>query len=158
MVQMLRDGKTVVIIPGGVAECMAMERGVETLYLRKRFGFVKVAIQTGSDLIPAFTFGQSNSYGYWRLGPPLVSKSTANWIGKTFSFAPIVFWGKWCSPIPYSTPLDTVVGKPIAVVQNPSPSNEEVALKLDEFIDAMESLYERHKAKYGYEDKRLVIC
>ena len=30
---MLRGGESVVIIPGGVAECMTMEKGVETLYL-----------------------------------------------------------------------------------------------------------------------------
>ena len=67
---------------------------------RKRFGFVKIAIQTGAALVPAYTFGQSRTYGYWRLGPPIVPKFVADWIGKTFAFAPIVFWGKWCTPIP----------------------------------------------------------
>ena len=158
MLRMLRAGKTAVIIPGGVAECMAMERGVETLYLRKRYGFVKIAIVTGAKLIPAYTFGQSRTYGYWRLGPPIVPKFVADWIGKTFSFAPIIFWGKFCTPIPYATALNTVVGKPIEVEKNPDPSKEEVQAKLDEFIDAMRSLYDSHKARFGYEDVRLVIC
>jgi len=158
MIRMLRDGKTCVIIPGGVAECMAMEKDAETLYLKKRFGFVKVAIQTGADLVPAYTFGQTRTYGYWRLGPPLVPKSVANWIGKMFAFAPIVFWGKWFTPIPYAVPLVTVVGKPIPVTQNPNPSREEVASKLDEFIEAMTSLYERNKKAHGYEDAKLVVC
>jgi len=158
MLRMLRAGKTAVIIPGGVAECMAMERGVETLYLRKRYGFVKIAIVTGAKLIPAYTFGQSRTYGYWRLGPPIVPRFVADWIGRTFSFAPIIFWGKFCTPIPYATALNTVVGKMIEVEQNPDPSNEEVQAKLDEFIDAMRSLYDSHKARFGYADVRLVIC
>jgi len=157
MLKMLRGGESVVIIPGGVAECMTMEKGVETLYLRKRFGFVKIAIQTGAALVPAYTFGQSRTYGYWRLGPPIVPKFVADWIGKTFAFAPIVFWGKWCSPIPYATPLNTIVGKPLEVVQNSDPSRDEVAAKLEEFIEAMRSLYERHKSAYGYADVDLVI-
>jgi diacylglycerol O-acyltransferase 2, plant len=157
MVDMLRAGRTVVMIPGGVAECMAMERGVETLYLRKRFGFIKVAIQTGAHLVPAFTFGQSEAYGYWRLGPPFVPKRVANWLSETFAFAPMVFWGKFCSPIPYATPLHTVVGKAIPVKQNDNPTNTEVAAKLEEFIDAMTTLFETHKAANGCSGARLRV-
>ena len=43
------------------------------------------------------------------------------------------------------------------MVKNPDPSREEVAAKLEEFIDAMRSLYERHKSAYGYANVDLVI-
>ncbi|CAL58088.1 Diacylglycerol acyltransferase [Ostreococcus tauri] len=158
MTSMLSDGSTCVIVPGGVAECMAMERGVETLYLKRRYGFVKIAIQTGAALVPAYTFGQTRAYKYWRLGPPLVPTSVANWFSKTFSFAPMVFWGKWFTPIPYATPLHTVVGELIETTQNDNPSREEVQAKLDEFIVAMRSLYDRHKSAHGYADVDLVVC
>ena len=155
---LLERGRSVLLIPGGVAECLRMTPSCEVVYLRKRFGLVKLAMQTGAQLVPAYSFGQTRTYGYWRLGPPLVPKSVANWIGKMFAFAPIVFWGKWFTPIPYAVPLVTVVGKPIPVTQNPNPSREEVASKLDEFIEAMTSLYERNKKAHGYEDAKLVVC
>ena len=53
MRRLLEQKRTVLIIPGGVAECLEMKPGVETIYLRKRFGFVKIAIQTGAQLVPA---------------------------------------------------------------------------------------------------------
>jgi 2-acylglycerol O-acyltransferase 2 len=35
--------------------------------LRKRFGFVKMALQTGAHLMPAFAFGQSRLCAFLRL-------------------------------------------------------------------------------------------
>ena len=158
MVRMLRDGSTCVIVPGGVAECMAMEPGVETVYLRRRYGFVKIAMQTGATLVPAYTFGQTRTYKYWRLGPPFVPRFVADWLSRTLAFAPMIFWGKWFTPIPFATPLHTVIGEAIETQQTDEPSREEVQAKLDEFIEAMRSLYERHKAAHGYADVELVIC
>ena len=40
-------------------ECLYLEQHRETIFLRKRFGFVKMALQTGAHLMPAFAFGQS---------------------------------------------------------------------------------------------------
>ena len=36
--------------------------GQEVMYLRKRLGFVKLALQHGAHLLPAFAFGQSDTY------------------------------------------------------------------------------------------------
>ena len=40
-------------------ECCA---GEEVMYVRKRLGFVKLALQHGAHLLPAFAFGQSDTY------------------------------------------------------------------------------------------------
>ena len=53
--------------PGGVMECLYMERGREVVYLRKRSGFVRLALQAGAPLVPVFAFGQSDFYGYCRV-------------------------------------------------------------------------------------------
>lgn len=46
-------------MPFVLQECLFLEQGKETIFLRRRFGFVKMALQTGAHLVPAFAFGQS---------------------------------------------------------------------------------------------------
>jgi hypothetical protein len=46
------------LVPGGVQEVLHMRHDAEVLYLRKRLGFVRLALQHGAPLVPAFAFGQ----------------------------------------------------------------------------------------------------
>ena len=54
----------------------------ETVFLRKRHGFVKMAIRHGSALVPAFAFGQGNAFSWYRPGPPLVPQSIVEWMSR----------------------------------------------------------------------------
>ena len=131
----------VLLIPGGVQECLYMEPHQETIFLKQRFGFVKMALQTGAALVPAFAFGQSHmcvcgglvgfvaavltphllslahSFHYARPGPPLFPASAPRVLSKLIGFAPILFWGRWGTPVPFAVPVHVVVGKPIPVKQ-----------------------------------------
>ena len=49
-------------MPGGVQEVLHMRHDAEVLYLRKRLGFVRLALQHGAPLVPAFAFGQCHQY------------------------------------------------------------------------------------------------
>ena len=62
---LLQSGKSVAFVPGGVREMHAMKPGVEVLFLRERYGFVKLNIQTGSPLVPVFAFGQQQTYNFF---------------------------------------------------------------------------------------------
>ena len=70
----------------------------ETVYLRKRFGFVKMAIQTGAQLVPAYSFGQTRTYSYWKLGPPLCSDATTARLAKIIGLAPDGILGQVWQP------------------------------------------------------------
>lgn len=52
MDELLASGKTVVLNPGGVQECLYMQHdGSETVFLRKRQGFVRMAMKHGAPLV-----------------------------------------------------------------------------------------------------------
>lgn len=62
----LSSGKSCALIPGGVREIQYLEKGKEVVYLTKRHGFVRLAIQQGAPIIPVFAFGQTATYNYWK--------------------------------------------------------------------------------------------
>lgn len=45
---------------------MSAHPGTADLTLKKRFGFVKIAIREGADLVPVFSFGE-NDVSVWNL-------------------------------------------------------------------------------------------
>lgn len=150
--ELLQKGISCIVTPGGVQECLMIKKGREVLYLKKRFGFIKVAMETGTPIIPTFCFGQSNAYKWW--------KPVGKWyihMSRTIGFSPMWFWGRFGTPVPFPTPMYYVVGKPIAVTKNANPSREEVAVVHEKFLEALEALFEKYKRELGFEDLILEI-
>lgn len=150
--ELLQRGTSTVVIPGGVQECLYLERGREVVFLRKRFGFIKVAMETGAHIVPTFCFGQSNTYRWWK-----PKGQWYNQLSRAIGFTPLVFWGRYGTPIPFRSPMTYVIGKPIEVVKNPQATHEEVGAVLEKYIEAVEKLFESHKAAAGFKDTPLHV-
>ncbi len=56
----LGPGSAITIVVGGAAESLAAHPGTNDLTLKKRFGFIKMAIREGADLVPVFSFGEND--------------------------------------------------------------------------------------------------
>ncbi|TKS93362.1 2-acylglycerol O-acyltransferase 2-A [Collichthys lucidus] len=60
--------------------------------------------------------------------------------------------------MPYRKPIYTVVGKPISVVQTPSPSSEDIECLHKVYLQSLTELFEQHKQTYGLtEDQHLTF-
>ena len=133
------------------------------LYLKKRKGFVKLALEHGSSIIPAFSFGVDGSYGYWLPKGKIVEK-----VGRAIGFLPMIFWGRWGLPLGFARPnkISMVVGEAIEVGKGGKPGKpikredidpKDIERVHDVFCEKMVELFENHKDLYGYGGRTLKI-
>lgn len=86
-------GRSVVIYVGGIAELFKSSRKEERLYLSKRKGFIKLALQENVDVIPVYLFGNTSVLTVVKTG---VLADLSRRLGVSLTY----FWGKWYLPIP----------------------------------------------------------
>lgn len=90
----LSEGRSVLIVPGGVSEALRIRPDCEVLYLRRRFGFVKRAAVNGACVVPVFGFGQRFAYTWWI---PFAQTKMLRWISARMHVVPMFFWGRFGS-------------------------------------------------------------
>ena len=59
---MLKHKESVMIVIGGAQETLHANPGTVELVLKKRIGFVRLALQYGAELVPVFHFGENELY------------------------------------------------------------------------------------------------
>ena len=121
------NGLSAMLVVGGAEEALHAYPGSTSLVLEKRRGFVKMALETGAQLVPVYIFGENDLFD--RI-PGL--QKLQRWLQQKMTFAMPLFYGKLYLPIPYRRTLTTVVGDPI-----PHP----VKGTLDERVDAYHAMY-----------------
>ncbi|KAI8904700.1 diacylglycerol acyltransferase [Gorgonomyces haynaldii] len=140
-----KQGIALIIAVGGGKEFRYMQSGTTDLVLKTRKGFVRLALKTGTALVPVLGFGENELFD--KVNHPIAKKVgyITNKLGK---FEPPFFVGRWGLPIPKRFPLVTVVGKPIPVEQIDNPTPEQIDALHQTYVKALEQLYQDNKDKY----------
>ncbi|XP_031221427.1 diacylglycerol O-acyltransferase 2-like protein 6 [Mastomys coucha] len=153
------SGNAVIIVPGGATESLLCRPGVSTVYLKKRQGFVKLALKTGAYLVPSYVFGENEAHkqeifpeGTWlrffqknfqKIGKRILGINFCTFHGRGLTR------GSW-GFLPFNHPITTVVGEPLPVPKIPDPDKETVAKYFELYISALCKLFDQHKAEYGF--------
>lgn len=151
MISYLDKGESLALPPGGFEEATLTYSKKDRAYIKKRTGFVKLCLQRGVQIRPAYTFGENslfwNLQGFWDL------RLALNRMG----LPAIVIWGMPLFPLlpRKDVKLLVVVGKPLVLPKIPNPTKEEVKIWHDKYMVALQTLYDNHKEEaYGPEQAK----
>mmetsp|Transcript_32670 Transcript_32670/g.109050 ORF Transcript_32670/g.109050 Transcript_32670/m.109050 type:complete len:232 (+) Transcript_32670:551-1246(+) len=142
------------ILPGGMEEVALFEFGRERVYLKRRKGFIKYALQHGYLLVLAYTFGECDLYRSVAAG-----KRLRMWLLRRCGFVVPLFYGAWwCPLLPRAdVAVHTVVGAPLQLPRIAEPTAEQVTAYHALYVEALTRLFDDHKARFGYADRRLEV-
>ena len=144
---------TVVIYVGGIAELFKCSETEERLFLKHRKGFVKLALQTGTPLIPLYMFGNTTVL------TPCRWKVLEN-ISRTLQASITYVWGTAGLPIPRKKTLCYVRGKMIVIPKIEEPTQADIDKWHAAYIAEVTRIYEKYSRVVcdgDYANKTLLI-
>ncbi|XP_063243582.1 diacylglycerol O-acyltransferase 2-like [Bacillus rossius redtenbacheri] len=140
-------GHATALVVGGASEAYYCYPGSYTVILKRRKGFVRLAVKNGVPLVPVISFGETDLYDQ----VPSPEGSWLRWlqdqVRAMFGIAPVIPMGAF-GFIPFRKPVVTVVGKPMEVPKIPEPTREEVDEVHKKFTDHLIAFFEEEKHKY----------
>lgn len=147
-------GHSCMIVVGGATESLYAFPNMSSLILKKRLGFIKLAMRSGADLVPVYSFGENNLYGQ-------LSNKEGTWL-RTFQkafqsvmgFTTPIFHGRGIlnydyGVLPFRHPVRVVVGKPVRVPHVANPSDDEAREVQKLYIDELQRIFDKYKDEYS---------
>jgi 2-acylglycerol O-acyltransferase 2 len=147
-------GRAITIVVGGARESLDAQPYSLRLVLKRRKGFVKMALRTGADLVPVLAFGENDLYDQFSADThPRIHKFQLL-VKKMLGFTVPLFHARGVfnydvGLMPYRRPLNIVVGRPIKVAQNPKPGQEEIDRLHEEYVTELERLWDQLKDDFA---------
>jgi 2-acylglycerol O-acyltransferase 2 len=132
--------KSLALCLGGFNETAYVRPGVITAYVTHRRGIFRMALETGTPLVPVLTYGENELYDMYH--SPFLDALQKNTM---ICFPTISSIMQWISIIykPLKNPLRTVVGAaiPVSAVEGGAPTDEQIVALRTTYIAALRSLY-----------------
>ncbi|KAJ3787258.1 diacylglycerol acyltransferase-domain-containing protein [Lentinula aff. detonsa] len=147
-------GSAITIVVGGAAESLSAHPGTADLTLRKRLGFIKIAIQHGADLVPVFSFGENDIYEQMPNQQGTTIHTLQKKFQSVFGFTLPLFHGRGLlnyniGLMPYRRQIVAVIGKPIHVEQCDKPAIQEVMRVQQMYIEELTRIWNAYKDQFA---------
>ncbi|TYZ62627.1 hypothetical protein PybrP1_002387 [[Pythium] brassicae (nom. inval.)] len=153
--KVLRSGKSLVILVGGIMEQMLSQRGEHAVYVKKRKGHIRLALKYGTPIVPGYNFGETDLFTHSSF-----LLSLRRLIASKLSVALLVGYGssRW-NPLRAheGVVLHEVFGKPIVVEKIEHPTPEDVDKVHAQYVAELVRIFDKYKGKYGYPDAELRV-
>ena len=147
----LAAGDNVLVAMDGIAGMFAGRRhpGKETFLLKRRRGLVRIALQTGTPLVPFVCFGNTNA-----VEPKSDEFGLMEAISRLLGISLIYPAGRFLLPVPRRVPVTIVIGVPLTMPNGGMPIAEPTDAQVDELherlIKELTAVYYRWRVAGGY--------
>ena len=133
----LESGKNCVLYPGGIAELFLSSPQQE--YILARTGFIRLALETGADVVPLYLFGNTTVLQVFK--HPLLKR-----ISRKFGVTLTLFWGRWGLPLPHAgEKLIYVRGPPLGMPKIANPTDADVKEWHEKYTNELKRLFDTYK-------------
>jgi 2-acylglycerol O-acyltransferase 2 len=152
-------GSAITIVVGGAAESLSAHPGTADLTLKRRLGFIKVAIQHGADLVPVFSFGENDIYQQMPNEKGTIIYEFQKRFQAIFGFTLPLFHGRGIlnyhlGLMPYRRRIVSVIGRPIRCEKCEKPTMEEVTHVQQQYITELMRIWDTYKDVFARQRKR----
>ena len=143
-------GRAITIVVGGARESLDAQPDHLRLVLKRRKGFVKLAIRTGADLVPVLAFGENDLYEQFDpTAHPNIHKFQLL-VKKVLGFTIPLFHARGvfnydAGLMPYRRPLNIVVGRPIMIGRQERPDQAYIDEIHEQYTKELVSLWHEWK-------------
>lgn len=151
-------GRAITIVIGGARESLDSQPQKLQLVLKRRKGFVKMAIRTGADLVPVLAFGENDLYEQVQPDTHPKIHKLQLLVKKVLGFTVPLFHARGVfnydvGLMPYRKPLNIVVGRPITVVQSAHPLQEDIDRVHEQYVQELEAIWHTWKDTFAKDRK-----
>lgn len=140
------------IVPDGIAGIFRQDPHKEVVALKNRKGLARHALRTGTNILPAYSFGNTSCFSSWWDPWGYMEK-----FSRKAQMSVFLYWGRFGLPIPRRCQITMVFGDVIIVDKVKDPTQEQIDEVHEKILSGIRLCFEDHKDALGWGDKELVF-
>ncbi|CEM08001.1 unnamed protein product [Vitrella brassicaformis CCMP3155] len=134
----------------GIFNCWSKE---EVLFIKDRKGLAKLAIQLGVPVCPVMAFGNTKCFRVWYDRYGYLER-----LSRAIRVSVFFLWGRFLLPIPFRQPLVIICAPPVHPGNaTETPTQHHIDTVHEQVLGELQSMFEEHKAAYGWAHKQLIF-
>ena len=155
MKEVLQNGTSLGVALGGLAEAKYIEPKKLTVVASTRKGVFKMAIETGTPIIPVLTYGENAVY---RKMDTWISDIIEYFFKISIPIPTVASWKAWFKIYkePLENKIDTHIGEAIEVGKARTPTESEIVELRNRYIERLKELYVKTRPA-DYEEELCVL-